>query len=174
MKDKEATKYFSSRQESRVAAAMGWEVVSGSGARDFDPGDVIGDQWMAECKTHVTAGQKIKFMLSVWKKIKEEASSRFRYPVLIVDDGTQNLNRTWVMYPCDSIKANGTHFAMWTKIVKTNVSFDHDKQYQDYLDMRSYLEKVHNTVQYLVYDLEFDGQRVGVCPFRVFQEMFGD
>ena len=68
-----ATKEYSSVQEHKVADALGWEVVTGSGARPTVPGDVKSDKWLGECKTHTEKGQKIFFDLAVWQKISKEA-----------------------------------------------------------------------------------------------------
>ena len=170
-KDKEATKYFSSRQESRIAGSLGWEVVSGSGARDFHPGDIIGPNWLGECKTHVTAGQKIKFDLKVWNKICEEAVAKFRYPVLVVDDGTQLNSHAWAMYPADSITGHKSVEIPWTAIVKTNVVFDGDKKLIDYKEVK---HELHLDEMNAVYRIPFAGKYVHVCPFETFCTMCGE
>lgn len=170
-KDKEATKYFSSRQETRISSALGWEVVSGSGARDFHPGDIIGPNWLGECKTHVTSGQKIKFDLKVWNKICEEALAKFRYPMLVVDDGTQLNSHAWVMYPADSIIGIKCVELPWTKIVKTNVVFDGDALRTSYNTMRAELGLDGLNA---VYRVPFGSKFVYVCPFDTFCAMFGE
>ncbi len=92
------TKVYSSRQEKRVAEYLGWKVVSGSGACNCFPGDVRADEWLGECKTHTTPGHKLSFSHSVWRKISDEARSRFSSPAYFVDDGSQLLSSTWVMF----------------------------------------------------------------------------
>lgn len=89
-------KEASSKQEHRIAEALGWEVTSGSGSRAFYPGDVSSDMWLGECKTHISVQPAI-FYFSVWDKICDEAASQFKRPVLFVDNGTQQLARTWCM-----------------------------------------------------------------------------
>lgn len=89
-------KMFSSRQERKVADALGWDVVSGSGAR-FHPGDVVAENWLGECKTHTQPGHKIEFLSKVWNKIYLESISLMRRPCYFVDDGSQSLSKTWVM-----------------------------------------------------------------------------
>lgn len=93
-----ATKDFSSIQEHRIADFLNWRVVSGSGARNFYPGDIESTSWLGECKTHVTEQSKIVFKKDFWIKICNEADSKFKRPVLIVDDGTQHLSNTWCMF----------------------------------------------------------------------------
>ena len=92
-------RYFSNKQETLIASSLGWDVVTGSGARHLYPGDISGIDWLGECKTHATSNKPIVFVLSVWDKILEEASSRHKYPVLFVDDGSQSLSKTWCMIP---------------------------------------------------------------------------
>ena len=93
------TKDFSCKHEKEVAKYLGWKVVSGSGARPFNPGDVVGDRFLGECKTHVQELEHITFHIDDWKKIQKEALSQFKVPVLFVDDGTQFIKRTWVVVP---------------------------------------------------------------------------
>lgn len=90
-------KKFSDLQESRIAKYLNWKQVSGSGAKSFHPGDVIGDKYLGECKTHVSPGHRLIFSFSVWDKIEKEANSQFRKPVLFVDDGSQEISKTWCM-----------------------------------------------------------------------------
>lgn len=96
---KNPTKYYSCKQESSIADYLGWKVVPGSGARDFNPGDIISESHLGECKTHVSQTDKIKFFSSVWNKIQKEAESKMRCPVLFVDNGTQKIENTWCMLP---------------------------------------------------------------------------
>lgn len=91
-------KKYSSIQEHRIADTLNWQVVSGSGARPTHIGDVGSDLWLGECKTHTKPGNKLTFTRTVWDKIKTEASSVFKYPVLFVDDGSQSLSKTWCMF----------------------------------------------------------------------------
>lgn len=92
-----STKDFSSVQEKKIADYLGWSTVSGSGSRPLLPGDVISEQWFGECKTHVERTANITFMRTSWQKLQEEASSRFKFPVLFSDDGSQDLSKTWCL-----------------------------------------------------------------------------
>lgn len=71
----EPTKYYSSRQEHMVADYLGWSVVSGSGARSFNPGDIRSDDFLGECKTFTKESDDVYCYNSVWSKITEEATS---------------------------------------------------------------------------------------------------
>lgn len=95
MTNKEA----SSKQEKMVANFMGWEVVSGSGARPFRPGDVQNENYLVECKTHTSEQKTVVFQKKHWDKINVEARSVNKYPALITDNGTQRYDSTWVMIP---------------------------------------------------------------------------
>lgn len=92
-----ATKDYSIKQEKLIAEYLGWKCVVASGARACHPGDIKNDTWLGECKTHVTTGNRIKFIYKEWAKICEEAMSKFRFPVLFVDDGSQKEVATWCM-----------------------------------------------------------------------------
>lgn len=93
------TKFYSSRQEKAIADYLGWSVVAASGARMFNPGDVISGQYLCECKTHTTKKSTVEIKKSVWKKITSEATSVLKRPVLFVDDGTQTVENTWCVVP---------------------------------------------------------------------------
>lgn len=95
MTNKEA----SAKQEKMVADFMGWKVVTGSGSRPFRPGDVQNDNYLVECKTHVTEQLNIVFKKEHWNKISKESRSVNKYPALITDNGTQRAKNTWVMIP---------------------------------------------------------------------------
>lgn len=97
MSDK-PTKYYSDRQEKLVADYLNMDKVPGSGAFSGSPGDVSGNQWLIECKTHTTSPFPIKFSKKVWNKISKEAISKFKFPALITDDGSQSLSNTYVMF----------------------------------------------------------------------------
>lgn len=97
------TKEFSNRQETMVAKYMGWKVVAGSGARPFTPGDVFNEHFLVECKTHTEEQPKVVFYRDHWKKISEEARAKNRNPVLIVDNGTQRSQNTWVAMSLKSL-----------------------------------------------------------------------
>ena len=116
------TKYFSSKQENTISKFLGWSVVTGSGSRSTHPGDIQSTGWLGECKTHETPGHRIIFYQSVWKKIQDEAISKYRFPALFVDDGSQKVENTWVMYysvfPSMSYRMIPYPFSF-----KTNVSF---------------------------------------------------
>lgn len=89
------TKYYSSKQEKTIADYLEWSVVTASGARPFNPGDIKSSDYLCECKTHTSKQTRITIKKSVWKKISSEADSIFKKPVLFVDNGTQTIENTW-------------------------------------------------------------------------------
>lgn len=91
-------KIYSDKQEKLVAKTISGRQISGSGARPFAPGDVENDEWLFECKTHTTPGHKIVFNSDVWKKIKDEAMIRHKYPAYVCDDGSQILENQLVLF----------------------------------------------------------------------------
>ena len=50
-KNKNATKYYSTKQEKYIASILNGKTVSGSGSPHFCAGDVVTDDWLIECKT---------------------------------------------------------------------------------------------------------------------------
>lgn len=135
------TKYYSSIQENAIAKFLGWKVVSGSGARDLSPGDIIGESFLGECKTHTRPIYKVVFFADVWKKICEEASSRFKYPALFVDDGTQYIENTWVVTFPHCI--NTTKCAKYKLPVSVDVNISFDPEYL--ASIVNYINSNHNT-----------------------------
>lgn len=104
------TKTYSSRQEKMIADALGWNVVSASGARNFHPGDIRSNTWLGECKTHVSETSTIIFKDATWMKLEAEADSEHLDPVYFVDNGTQSLTNTWVMFDHKRNKGNFEYF----------------------------------------------------------------
>lgn len=71
-------RFYSKRQENKVAAALGAKRQPNSGASLFAKGDVVGDDVLIECKT-LTKPQKSHTIQKEWlEKNQEEAFSRGR------------------------------------------------------------------------------------------------
>lgn len=86
--NKKSTRYYSGRQEKKVAKALGGRTVANSGAIPFGAGDVIADDWLIECKT--TASERVSFSVKRdWlEKNKEEAFATGKsYNALCFDFG---------------------------------------------------------------------------------------
>lgn len=84
------TRYYSKRQESRVANELGAKMTPNSGATAWSKGDVTGDDILIECKT-LTKEQKVHSIKKEWLEgIEQEAiNMRKRIPILVFDYGTQ-------------------------------------------------------------------------------------
>lgn len=95
--NREATRFYSNLQESRIAEYLGWRRVAASGARPFDKGDIASDEYAGECKTHKSHDIYAIFYLFDWGKITSEAMSPSRRPVLFTDNGTQKTDKTFCM-----------------------------------------------------------------------------
>ena len=162
-----SNKYFSDKQEAMIADYLGWGQISGSGSRPFAPGDVRAEHWLGECKTHNTERPTVAFIKAHWFKIREEAAAKNRYPVLFVDNGTQQAQNTWVMTPVSlfdpttlnviegpkntSTKGNSLTF----DLASTNILYKH--------------EKVDNKIT--VFKIHWD-RDLAVMPLSTFKEFF--
>ena len=127
-----STKYYSSRQERMIADYLGWSVVSGSGARAFNPGDVRSADFLGECKTFTEPSDTIFCYHRVWTKICDEATSIMRCPVLFVDNGTQLARNTWCVVPQTIVDTIPNMYIFdksiaesALRISKTRISFSH-------------------------------------------------
>lgn len=154
------TKMYSDKQEKLVASFMSdsnsdWKQVTGSGARPNFPGDVISKDWLCECKTHTKPYQPIIFVFKVWDKICEEASGIFRKPVLVTDDGSQTLEKTYCLTKIGLISAdsNNTGYPNYTN------KYSYRKSVND-------IEKQHG-LDYVIYK----DQLLLICRLSVFKEL---
>ena len=78
MKDGRPTRYFSNRQEKRVAKAVGGKQVANSGATKFSKGDVKTQRFLIECKT-CTKEQKSFTLQKEWFDKNEEEAFALGY-----------------------------------------------------------------------------------------------
>ena len=152
-----SSKYYSGIQENTIAKSLDWSVVTGSGARSTFPGDVESDMWLGECKTHTSPNHNITFNYTVWNKIDKEATSKFKYPVLFVDDGSQSLNKTWCMIPAN-VRGISMDIYPYPYKFRNNISFNSDKlssymQSLSICDNVAFMTKFH---EYNVFILRFD------------------
>lgn len=162
------TKVYSQIQEKRVGKYLNWGVVSGSGCRAGHPGDLMGAHFLGECKTHTDRGHKITFNLNVWVKLCNESQSIYKFPVLIVDDGSQDIKQTWCLFPvfvCPSY----TEFKPLSLNIRKNIVFDPNDLHSIYLqDFNSAVDR------FGVYTAEFNNETVCICPLSEFNKVFGD
>lgn len=162
------TKYFSTIQEHRVADYLSWGVVSGSGARACYPGDIESSQWLGECKTHVSPNQPIKFMKDVWVKLRNEATAKHKYPVLITDDGSQDITKTWCLFPYRLVAPDYSKYIEFSTKSKTNIIFNHIEGFDIWRN-----EKNTHQDRFIILTSNMDNSPVGIIPLVSFREVYG-
>lgn len=85
---KRPTRYYSSRQEKRVAKVIGGRQVSNSGAPPFVAGDVTSDYFLIECKTKTQEVKSVSIYKHWLEKNQEEAFAMNKpYSALAFDFG---------------------------------------------------------------------------------------
>ena len=161
-------KESSSKQEKMVADYMGWKVVSGSGARPFDPGDVANSQCLVECKTHNTEQKNVVFRKTHWKKISKEARSVNKYPILITDNGTQKSKNTWVMLPRNVLTSkivNGLLVFINTSTSGNTITFNQSTAY-------SIFEAFYNDKIINFFEQAWEDEKVAIMPLEEFRKFY--
>lgn len=89
--NKKATRYYSGRQEKRIAKAVGGKVVPNSGAITFGAGDVGTDTWLFEAKTKTSESQAFSIKKEWLLKNREEMFAMGKsYNALVFDFGDGN------------------------------------------------------------------------------------
>lgn len=82
------TRFYSRRQENKVAKALNGKVVPNSGAIRFGAGDVVLDDWLIECKTKTKESDSFTIKREWIEKNKEEAfAMRKANSALVIDFG---------------------------------------------------------------------------------------
>lgn len=160
-----STKDFSSVQEKRIAECLGWEVVTGSGARNFHKGDVYSNEWLGECKTHMTLTEKIQFRKDHWDKICKEAIGCHKTPVLFTDNGSQDLKHTWCLIPKARAYDDLDMYSLFSKSIRTNIQFNHFDMLEDM--------KSNRISGYIIHDFGSEISDVVITTFTIFQGYFG-
>jgi len=91
------TRFYSKRQETKVAKTLGGKRTANSGATAFSKGDVRLDDWLVECKTSTSEKQSFSIKREWLDKNKEEAFAMGKhYSVLCFDFG-DNGQRFYVL-----------------------------------------------------------------------------
>lgn len=82
------TRYYSDRQEKKIAKAVGGRKTPNSGATLFKKGDVTSDKWLFEAKTKMGESQSFTIKREWIEKNKEEAFAMGKdYSALVIDFG---------------------------------------------------------------------------------------
>ena len=166
-------KVWSAIQEKTIADFLGWSVVSGRGSRACMPGDVVSANWLGECKTHGSTDRPIHFNANVWKKISDEAAARGKYPVLFVDDGSQDINKTWCMFRYTSISPDDLvlNFNACPDMIEKHLNFKHTELFEIYQLMKDGMYSDRYVAFYVPWDV-IPGNYVAVTPLVEFKRMF--
>lgn len=86
--NKKSTRYYSERQEKKIARAVNGRVVPNSGAITFGAGDVTTDNWLFEAKTCTTTKKSFSIKREWIDKNREEAFAMGKdYNALVIDFG---------------------------------------------------------------------------------------
>lgn len=154
------------KQEKQIAEFLGWNRVAGSGARPHALGDVAGLDWLGECKTHITAGRKIHFDNKIWSKISEEAISQFKQPAYFVDDGSQRINRTWVIFYAQDLSPAFKVSYRSDLCVNNSVNFAGDDLKEDMINQLN-----DSKCDYVVYQFRLGSRLVMMTDLNTFKEI---
>lgn len=87
------TRFFSDRQEKKVAKQVGGKQTANSGATRFFKGDIVLDGWLLECKTTTEFRKTFTLHKEWFDKNKEEAFAMHKdYNAVVIDfgDGEQH------------------------------------------------------------------------------------
>lgn len=96
--NKNSTRYYSGRQERKVAKAIKGRVTANSGATKFGAGDVTTDQWLIECKTCTTDKKQFTIKEEWLTKNEEEGFAMGKnYQALVFDFGPSANKRYYVI-----------------------------------------------------------------------------
>ena len=86
--NKTATRYFSTKQEKKIAKQVNGKRTPNSGATTFSAGDVTTDNWLFEAKTKMEESQSFTIKRAWIEKNKEEAFAMGKdYNALVIDFG---------------------------------------------------------------------------------------
>ena len=89
--NKNSTRYFSTKQEKRVAKDLGGKRTPNSGATPWQKGDILLQNWLLECKTAMTEKQTFSVPKKWLKALPEEAFSAGKdHWALVFDYGDGN------------------------------------------------------------------------------------
>ena len=85
------TRFYSNKQEKKIAKAVGGKQVANSGATPFHKGDVTTDEWLFEAKTKTKDSNSFTIKKEWFTKNQEEAFAMGKsYNALVIDFGDGN------------------------------------------------------------------------------------
>ena len=89
------TRYFSKRQETKVAKKLGGKRTANSGATPFQKGDVITDNWLIECKTKAKDSKSFTIKEEWLLKNEEEAFAMGKHNSALCFDFGPSANKRY-------------------------------------------------------------------------------
>lgn len=92
-RNKNCTRYYSDRQEKKIAKAVGGKQTPNSGSTAYVKGDILNDQFLFEAKTHMEPMNKFTIKKEWIDKNREEAFQMGKkHSALVLDfgDGEQH------------------------------------------------------------------------------------
>ena len=82
------TRFYSNKQEKKIAKQVSGKQVANSGATAFSKGDVVTDNWLFEAKTKTTESNSFSIKRDWINKNREEAFAMGKdYNALVIDFG---------------------------------------------------------------------------------------
>ena len=91
------TRFYSNRQEKKVAKVIGGKQTANSGATPFQKGDVTTDGWLIECKTTTTEKKTFSVKREWLEKNSEEAFAMGKHYSALCFDFGDNGKRYYVI-----------------------------------------------------------------------------
>lgn len=91
------TRWYSNRQEKKVAKTVGGKQTANSGATAFSKGDVTTEDWCIECKTATTEKSSFSIKREWLTKNREEAFAMNKYYNALCFDYGPNTDRYYVI-----------------------------------------------------------------------------
>lgn len=93
--NEKSTRYYSGRQERKVAKKLGGKQVANSGAPAFVGGDVVTNDWLIECKTKVKDCNSFTIKEDWLLKNEEEAFAMGKNNSALVFDFGPSANKRY-------------------------------------------------------------------------------
>lgn len=90
-----STRYYSNRQEKKVAKAVGGKQTANSGATAFSKGDVVTADWLIECKTKTSDSKSFTVKEEWLLKNEEEAFAMGKNNSTLCFDFGPNANKRY-------------------------------------------------------------------------------
>lgn len=94
-----STRFFSKQQENKVAKALGGYRQANSGATPFRKGDVVTEQFLIECKTHMKPMKSMTIKEEWLYKLREEAFAMGKNAYALCFDFNQSDNLRYYVIP---------------------------------------------------------------------------